>query len=164
MVQWMIWTIQWRIRMQLVISYCSTKFSKTWKECEWNTIRLQDRPHLKQRNTSELVWWEETLMVNIVIRSYVSLVEDRRWYKLDTRLTESRLEKMEAGTRWTQGLQNQDWKRWKLCHILTFISFVLYLFSMVRAWVGWTVYVCFSMIWVFLCFGLVWFSIRGRCH
>ena len=33
------------------------------------------------------------------------------------------------------------------CHVLTSISVVLYLFSMVRAWVGWAVYVCFSVFW-----------------
>jgi hypothetical protein len=51
-----------------------------------------------------------------------------------------------------------------LCHVLTFISFVLYLFSTVRGHQLGGQSVCFSMIWGFVCFGLVWFSIRGRCH
>ena len=43
--------------------------------------------------------------------------------------------------------KSNDREKWWSCHVLTSISVVLYLFSTVRAWVGWAVYVSFSMFW-----------------
>ena len=48
------------------------------------------------------------------------------------------------------------------CHVLTLVILLCLCFSMIRAWVGWVVYVRFSMLG--FVFGLVWFSIRGRCR